>query len=238
MTTVAVICARMGSTRLPGKVLADLAGKPMVKRIRERAGVAQSLDGVIVATGPRQIVGWGGPWPDNSRLTEAAREVIFTPHEDDVLARLLVTSGTADWIVRIPGDNPCIEPAEIDRIVAFAQADNTPGTLYSNISPFLDNGYPDGIGAEVYSRKLLEAMDELLTEPQYREHPHLWFHEHGRVKTVQCPEAFACPTLRLDVNTQADLDRIRGIYEALGPDFHVTDVIDYFNRRGAGCETY
>lgn len=141
----------------------------------------------------------------------------------------------ADTIIRIPGDNPCIEPSEVDRIIEYQSHGTTNKFkfLYSNTHNIQDNGYPDGIGAEVYSMELLKWIDDHAKEKEYREHPHKICFDNDMVKTISCPDDIKFPELRLDINTQKDYEFISSIYEALylsNPEFGIRDIIAFLNK--------
>ena len=228
--TLGLIQARMGSTRLPGKNMADLAGKPMLQHIIERVQRAKSLDMAAVTI----------PLKDHDVMlpvlekTGARRHYRRKPEDENDLVKAFCEAAKgfkADVVVRICADNPCIEPGEIDRLVEWdSERSNFSGdTLVQNAVP-RRNGYPDGIGAEIYHLEMLERLNKD-TSPHVREHPHAYF---SRLVGPKCP--FNCPEeLRLDVNTAEDLEFIRGIYRHFAPrnDFHVTEVVRYLDGKTA-----
>ncbi len=160
---VLIIQARMGSTRLPGKSMMDLAGAPLVGRILERVKRCVRLDEIVLAI------------PDT--LTDnVLREVgdqygvsVFAGSEHDLLERFYQASvwSGADIVVRLPADNATPEPTEIDRIVDHHIALGRRG-FSSNLSVIGDSGYPDGIGAEVFDFLLLKEAREIHSNPDQR----------------------------------------------------------------------
>ena len=234
---ILIIQARMGSQRLPGKSMMDLAGAPLVGRILERVKRCKNLDGIILAV------------PDNSSegpLRDLGAEYgikVFMGSENDLVNRYYQSAldNGADIVVRLPADNATPQPEEIDRIIAHLLSLGRPG-FSSNLASIGDSGYPDGIGAEVFDFVLLKDVQETVTDPLRREHVHLNFYNYDSgnavdtewcpISTVQCPEAFMRPDLVLDINTKEQYDFMRRIYEALyplKPNFTIIDIIDWYD---------
>ena len=246
---VTVIQARLGSTRLPGKVLADLCGEPMLWHIIERVKGATKIGDLILAVPPRDVLAL-------EPIASRCGIEIMAPAvpENDLVARFhAVASATqADYVVRICADNPCVEPEEIDRIIEASQERMEYGA-WSNVHelPFhcgtcgdtviqVRSSYPDGLGAEVYAVGCLRYLNHYVEEKGLRTHPHRYWEENGLMQTIPCPSAFARPEIRLDVNTAEDLRFIRGIYQALyptNPNFHITDILALLDQRNAACAT-
>jgi spore coat polysaccharide biosynthesis protein SpsF len=233
---VLIIQARMGSSRLPGKSMMDLAGAPLVGRIIERVKRCKKVDEFVLATTQK---------PEDDVLEKLACSYgisVFRGSEKDLIDRYYQAAKTfnADVVVRLPADNPCPEPSEIDRIITYhltGQSD-----FSSNLAEVFGNGYPDGIGAEVFNFKTLEEVWRTSSDPQKREHPHLNFFDYKsqkstdpdryRVGTVQCPPEFRRPDLVLDVNTQEQYKFMAQLYEYLylrNPEFHITDIIKWYD---------
>ena len=230
---VAVLEARMGSSRLPGKSMRPLAGAPLVERVLERLRRARALDVLVVAT------------TDKGRddlLAEHVRSLgvpVYRGSEDDVLARILGASREfcATLHVQCWGDCPFLDPGEVDRVV---------NELVAN--PELDlvgNGFGDGrtlpYGLDVI------AMRVPALERAERETGGLAYHrEHGSTFLYETPGAFACrrletpgdiryPKLNLSINTDEEFRFVEGVYEALyptKPDFGIRDVIAYIRIAG------
>lgn len=234
---VLIIQARMGSTRLPGKSMMDLAGKPLVARILERVKRCKRLDEIVLAI------------PDTAKdavLGELGRQygvTVFAGSENDLVERYYqaARASRADIIGRLPADNATPEPAEIDRIVDHHLSLGRRG-FSSNLSVIGDSGYPDGIGAEMFDFSLLAEARERHTDPRQREHVHLNFFDYSTqtpvdekwcpISTIQCPAEFRRPDLVLDVNTQAQYEFMRQLYDDLyptNPNFHITDIIRWYD---------
>ncbi len=202
MKIVAVLQARMGSTRLPGKSLLPLAGKPMVQNIIERVQRATRLDRVLLACPPQDAMQFERLFPG----------LVYAPemNESDLVGRYLWAAihACADVVVRIPCDNPCVDPAYIDQAVQ-AYLDQS-HIYYSNTTAKVKHLWVDGVGAEVFSRSRLTWLDRITrNNAVWREHPHKWFEEH-HVYTL--PPA----DIHLDVNTEEDYHKITALYERFG----------------------
>jgi spore coat polysaccharide biosynthesis protein SpsF len=234
---VLIIQARMGSTRLPGKSMMDLAGEPLVGRILQRVKRCRSLDDIVLAI------------PDTAgdavlrQLGERHGIKVFAGSEGDLLERYFAAAKWvgADIVGRLPADNATPEPGEIDRIVEHHLSLGRRG-FSSNLSVIGDSGYPDGIGAEVFDFSLLVDARDRHFDPRQREHVHLNFYDYAAAKamdeawcpvaTVKCPVEFRRPDLILDVNTQEQYEFMRQLYEYLyprNPQFHITDIIRWYD---------
>ena len=227
----------MGSTRLPGKSMMDLAGAPLVGRILERVKRCTKLDHIVLAI------------PDTEKdrvlmgLGESYGVKVFAGSENDLVERYYQAglSSKAEVVCRLPADNATPEPAEIDRIVDHHLSLGRRG-FTSNLSVIGDSDYPDGIGAEMFDFSLLEEARARHNDPRQREHVHLNFYDYSSgkavnsvwcpVSTIKCPEGFRRPDLILDVNTQEQYEFMRQLYEYLyprNPQFHITDTIQWYD---------
>lgn len=234
---VLIIQARMGSTRLPGKSMMDLAGAPLVGRILERVKRCTKLNDIVLAipdTGnDRVLMGLG----------ESYGIKVFAGSESDLVERYYQAAlwSNADIVGRLPADNATPEPAEIDRIVDYHLSLGRRG-FSSNLSVIGDSDYPDGIGAEMFDFSLLEEARARHNDPRQREHVHLNFYDYSTgqavdaawcpVSTIKCPEGFRRPDLILDVNTLEQYEFMRQLYEYLyprNPQFHITDTIRWYD---------
>jgi spore coat polysaccharide biosynthesis protein SpsF (cytidylyltransferase family) len=209
---VAIVQARMGSTRLPGKVLADLAGAPLLERMVERLRAARTLADIAIATTER-------PADAPVRALAAALGVgCFAGSEDDVLARYAGAAERlgADPVVRLTADCPLVDPALVDRCVeAFQEA---PGCDYAS----LGGEFPDGLDTEVVAASALARAHAEARLPSEREHvtPYIW----------KQPETFHCVTVvfprtlggrRWTVDEARDLAFVRAVYARLWRPGHV-----------------
>ena len=210
MKVVAVIQARMGSTRLPGKVLRAIGGQPMLARVVERTRRAASIDDVVVATSAQPadlaIVA----------LCKARGWACRQGSEEDVLDRYyhVARATAAEAVVRITADCPLIDPGVIDEVVG-AFIDRQPQTAYaSNIFP--QRTFPRGLDTEVVRFDVLERGWHEAQDPDEREHVTPYVHRH--------PEHFAIhnvirepddSAMRWVVDTETDLRFVCAVYERL-----------------------
>ena len=231
-----ILQARMGSTRLPGKSMMDLAGAPLLARIIERVKRCTRPHAVLVATTRKS---------EDDALAELARDwgvEVFRGSENDLVDRYREASRAAgaEIVVRLPADNATPEPSEIDRIIDFHRS--SASVFSTNLAQAFGNGYPDGIGAEVFDCWALDEVWRNGTDPRQREHVHLNFFDYATqreanpdrypVGTIACPAGFARPDLLLDVNTPAQYEFMAALYRELyprNPHFHITDIIAWYD---------
>jgi spore coat polysaccharide biosynthesis protein SpsF len=234
-TVAAIVQARMGSTRLPGKSLMLLAGKPLVGRVIERIRTATKIDKLILAI-PDNI--------ENDPLETLGKEYgvqIFRGSETDLVDRYYNAAKnlSCKYVVRIPADNPVPQGSEIDRIIDHHLSLNRPG-FSSNLAEIYGSRYPDGIGAEIFDFELLEEISADFSNSKKREHVHLNFFDYATQKavdenwcpisTVHCPSDFARPDIILDVNTQKQFEYMANLYKELypsNPNFDIKDIIKW-----------
>lgn len=231
MTTprvVAIIQARMASSRLPGKVLADIAGEPMLMHVVRRTRRAQTVHQVAVAT-TRDVS------DDPVAALCAQQGVAFTRgHPTDVLDRYYQAAREfrADVIVRITADCPLIDPGLIDETVrAFLKAD-PPVDFAANRIPG-DRTYPIGLDIEVCSFQALETAWRNADQPYQREHVMPYLYEvPGRFHVLHLRHDPDLGHLRWAVDTAEDLEFVRQVSARLGarPDFGWLDVLALVER--------
>jgi len=213
MKRVVIVQARMTSTRLPGKVLMDVAGRPMLARVIERVLQAQTLDRAVVATTVQPV--------DEAiaRLCAEQGWPYFRGREEDVLDRYYRAAivHQADVVVRITSDCPLIEPEVVDRVVREF-LERQPGMDYAaNTLP--PRTFPRGLDTEVMRFDALERAWREDEHPAWREHvtPYIYrnpgiFRLHGVINEVDYSH------MRWTVDTPEDLAFVRRIYEHLGHD--------------------
>jgi spore coat polysaccharide biosynthesis protein SpsF len=209
MRVVAIIQARMGSTRLPGKVLMDISGRSMLAQVVARARKAQLASEVVVATTTAPI--------DDAIVDECAWLGVsaFRGSEEDVLDRYyrVALEQEADAVVRITSDCPLIDPAVVDDVVrAFLDAKP------DYASDTLERTYPRGLDTEVFSLEALcrawkeanEAYQRAHVTPYFYEQPNLF-----RLLSVRATADYSAH--RWTVDTREDLALVRSIYQKLDP---------------------
>jgi spore coat polysaccharide biosynthesis protein SpsF len=207
MKTIVIIQARMGSTRLPGKVSQDLAGEPMLARVVNRTRRAQTIDDIVIATTTLS--------PDDvlDQLCLARGWICYRGSENDVLDRYYQAARKfgADVIVRITSDCPLIDPDVIDQVVRAFQTE--PCVDYaSNILPL--RTFPRGLDTEVFRFELLERLWHQDQNPVTREHVTQYIYKHlDEFSTRGVTHSKDLSPLRWTVDTPEDLAFTRKIYE-------------------------
>lgn len=210
MNTVAIIQARMSSTRLPGKVLEPLGPAPVVAWVAVRAAAAELVNQVVIATSTH---------PSDDAVEGAAHELGLTCERgslDDVLERYraAAVSSRADCVVRLTADCPFLDPATIDLAVRTWHEQAA-----DYVSTNLAGGYPHGLDVEVLSAAVLNDAATEARDPAEREHVTLFVYR--RPERFRCvavpPQAWAQHAdLRLTVDEPADLQLARAVVHRLG----------------------
>jgi spore coat polysaccharide biosynthesis protein SpsF len=214
VTTVAIIQARMGSTRLPGKVLMPLAGKSVLAQVIERVRACPQVDTTVVAT--TTLVA------DNAVVAEAVRcgAEVYRGSESDVLARYVEAARQfhADTIVRITADCPLLDPALLGAMLREYRATVTPTPL-DYLSNTVTRCYPRGLDAEIVSRAALETAAAEARAADEREHvtPYLYRHPQRFRQRQYAPSATDHSGLRWTLDTPDDYAFLCAVYDALGP---------------------
>jgi spore coat polysaccharide biosynthesis protein SpsF len=223
LRTVAIVQARMTSTRLPGKVLLPILGQPMLALQIERMRRAQLVDLIVVAT---TINAFDEPIVDFCKQHALP---CFRGSEDDVLSRYAQAAIVyeADAIMRITSDCPLIEPALMNQAVSnFAQAQ---GQL-DYISNMLKPTFPYGLAVEIFSREALRQAQACAVQPAEREHvtPYIYRHpEQFRLQNISYSADLSHH--RWTVDTPEDFDLVSKIFSVLypnNPQFNMQDVLN------------
>ncbi len=222
--TIATVEARMTSSRLPGKILKPLAGKPSLERLVERARRAKSVTDVVICTTVNAqddaVVEWG----------KKAGVAVFRGSEDDVLLRVLEAAKhhKAETIVELTGDCPFADPDIIDELARFYGAHDV--DYASNI---LVRTYPRGLDTQIFSTATLAKVDTLTQDPPDRENVSLYIYEHPQEFRLGCltaPSELYGPQIRICVDRVEDYEVCATVYDALYPNnprFTSRDVMDF-----------
>jgi spore coat polysaccharide biosynthesis protein SpsF len=206
---VAIVQARMGSSRLPGKVLREIAGKPMLVHVLERASAVRSIDQVVVATTTEAS--------DNAieNLCLEKGYACFRGNLHDVLDRFYQAAKQfhADVIVRLTADCPLLDAAVVEKTVQ-GFIDSNADFAANRLPPPFKRTYPIGLDTEVCSFAALQRAWTEATEKYEREHvmPYLYQVE-DRFKVVRVENEKDYGSWRLTVDTQEDLDLVRIIFD-------------------------
>jgi spore coat polysaccharide biosynthesis protein SpsF len=210
IAAVTVVQARYGSTRLPGKALLPIGGVQSLRLVLARLLRADRLGRVVLATTMS---------PEDDPLVDLAAEVGVAVHrgeEMDVLGRVLgALRPDEDPVVRVCADRPFVAPEELDRLVELFLRER-PDYCYNHMPE--GTGYPYGLGAEAVRRSVLEALDRETWEPRHREHVTLalWDRpERYRLLACEAPEWLRAPGVKLDLDDEVDLARLRAVAEHL-----------------------
>ncbi|MBK8180355.1 MAG: NTP transferase domain-containing protein [Planctomycetes bacterium] len=217
---IAIVPARMGSTRLANKVLAPVGERPMLERVIERLGRMHTLDGFIVATSVEK--------QDDAvaELCADHRWNCFRGPERDVLERTLRAAqamGASD-IVSVAADSPLFSWQEADRLVALHVAS---GNDLTHNQAIWGGGLPAGAGVEVLTMDALGMAWTYGIEPRHREQVCEYLHERPerfRLGTLRAPPELDRPRYRLTVDTAADLRLVQRIQKLAAAGDDVVDL--------------
>jgi spore coat polysaccharide biosynthesis protein SpsF len=222
MRTIIISQARMGSTRLPGKVLRTAAGKPFLQHQLERLRRVKGADAVWVATttlaSDDPIVA----------LCDDLGIPTFRGSEDDVLSRYHGAAQTAgaDRVVRVTSDCPLIDPVIVDRVIDRIANDAEKPDYVSNT---LVRSFPRGLDCEVFSMEALDEAHRLATRVEEREHvtPYIYWRPE-RFKIAQEVSRVDLSAHRWTVDTPADEELVRRLLEAamsIAPSFGLDELL-------------
>ncbi len=219
MKTVAIVQARMGSTRLPDKVMRPVCGTPMIELLLGRLRGARHVDEIVLATSED---------PRNDALAqhvEALGYRVFRGSERDVLDRYYKAAvlSSPDAVIRITGDCPLVDPALVDQVVeAFRAA----GADYaSNIDPAT---FPDGLDVEVFSFAALEDAWKNAQRPEQREHVTPYMRQSSSQSRAQVRHSEDLSGERWTVDEAEDLAVVQAVFEHFHPrrNFRWQEVMD------------
>lgn len=220
MKVVAVVQARMGSTRLPGKVVKELGGRTVLEQVLSRLSRATQIHEIVLAT---TIL------PEDATLESLARTAAVRAVRGsvtDVLSRFLLAmrASGADHVVRVTADCPCIDPDVVDRVIAehlTSEADYT-----TNTRP---RSFPHGLDVEVVTKEALEQAGHEATAPEEREHvtPFIWSQpDRFKLVNLRAQPQETMPDLRVTLDTWEDYVMLRAVFDLMGnKNFHAADLV-------------
>ncbi|MGQ9756315.1 MAG: cytidylyltransferase domain-containing protein [Desulfotomaculales bacterium] len=224
---VCIVQARTGSTRLPGKVLRLLAGRPMLSHLIERLRTASTLWSIVIATTQLE---------QDDRIVELAREagvLWYRGPEEDVLARYVGAAemAGADVVVRVTGDCPLIDPVTVDSVVRYFLSHK-----YDYVAAGVGSGFPRGLDTEVFTKEALVRVNLLADDAASREHVTLYIYRHPeifRIAQYSAPPDLHHPEWRLCVDEEDDFRLIEEIYNRFyrpGSLIDIRDVVRLLER--------
>lgn len=222
---IIVIQARMGSTRLPGKVMMDIVGKPQIQHVFDRVSKSAFAEKVVIATSTDSNNVPLKDYLNNKNIPW------FEGDEDDVLGRFVGVGRNyaADIVVRVTADNPLCDAECIDKMII--------SHIQTNADYTIMKGLPVGVTGEIVNFKTLEEISTLpdITERD-REHVTIYIYEHPdkyKINYMPAPIKYNYPEISLTIDTQEDFNKLSDIFEHCYFDNRIglTDVIRYVNSK-------
>lgn len=236
MKVVGVIQARMGSSRLPGKVMLPLAGEHVIEHDVARVRAASNVDETVVATTTHSrddIV---------DRYASRGGASVFRGSESDVLGRMFGAArrANANIVVRVTADCPLVAPEIIDTVVDRLRETGAEYTCTT-----IKRTFPRGLGVDAFTLRSFEIVEEQAHEPYEREHVVPYYHEHPEqfdIEMVTSQDVYAeseyqdRTDLRLTLDEADDYELLRRVYEEV--EWHgileARDAIDYIDQNDIG----
>jgi spore coat polysaccharide biosynthesis protein SpsF len=211
----------MGSSRLPGKVLLESCGKPLLQHMIERLKRCSRADDVVVATTIEK---------QDDQIIELCEKLSCSFHrgsEEDVLDRLIETGRAhhAEIMVQTTGDCPLIDPQIVDEVINLF-INSTVDYVSNRLIP----SFPMGLDVQVYKHSILERVAELTQDPNDREHGSYYIYTHPELFTMKnySSDRWNCPEKRWALDYPEDYQFINSIYNRLypkTPDFDTSDIL-------------
>ncbi len=227
---VCIIQARSGSTRLPNKVFLQLQGKAILLRVIDRVLESKRINQIVVATTVK---------PNDEKIVDLVKNYnpkvsVTRGSEEDVLDRYYQAAKgvSADIVVRVTSDNPCLDPEVMDQAIELFLSDPKMDYVSNNIG---EHTYPRGLDIEVIRFSTLESLWKTTTEPIDREHVtiHLKrFPDHYVWKTLKNSEDLS--VYRFTVDEDVDYKLVEQVYNELfpqNPNFRLKDIIALMRNR-------
>ena len=219
MKTVAIIQARLNSTRLPGKVLLPIGDTNAIQMIVDKCKANKLIDEVVVAT-----------TYNSNKITDYCREnniKFWIGAEENVLDRVYYTARAfeADIIVDITSDCPFIDLSDLQRYLGPIKI----GAL-DYASNVMVRTFPDGLDLQVYSFKALENIMEFCTAPEHYQHSGWNFINHQKIcncLNIYAPKPLHFPEIRITLDTAEDYAVLNLIYTWLGKDAKPLEIVNF-----------
>ncbi|MCY6959583.1 glycosyltransferase family protein [Clostridium brassicae] len=224
MKVLAIVQARMGSERLPGKVVKPILNKPMIMHTLDRLKKSKYIDKVVLATSDLEkddIL--------NKTVKEGCYDV-FRGSEDNVLERYKITSDKycGDIIIRVTGDCPLIDPVIVDNVVSYFLMNN-----FDYVRLDVPESFIRGFDVEVFSKEALDKTFKLAKEEKYKEHVTLYMYNHPEIFKIGYVKgnSFYKKDYRLCVDTEEDFKLVSLIYENFNDEnVSAKDVVEFLDK--------
>lgn len=223
----ATIQARFGSSRLPGKVLMEISGKPLLEIQIERLRRSRHIDRIIIATTNN---------PANDRIEVLADRLgcgCFRGSEDDVLGRIsgALAAFEVEGHAEFQGDNPLPDPEIVDFVIGYFLEHPE----FDYVTNALKTTYPPGQEVSVYRASTLADAEKQAADTPLREHVglHIYHYpERYRLHNIEAPDKFCRPDFHLEVDTEEDFRLVEAVYTHFMPQhpgFSLGDMIAFLN---------
>jgi spore coat polysaccharide biosynthesis protein SpsF len=227
-TNAVIIQARMTSSRLPGKVLADICGKPSLQHMLERVSRAKKVNNIIVATTVNAT---------DDPIVELCNQLgykVFRGDEIDVLGRFLQAAEleNSEVVVRLTADCPMVDPTIIDEVIGVYNLGD-----FDYVSNCNERTYPDGLDVEIFSISALREADENVISSFGREHvtPYIrgvyFEYERGNFKIKQVKFLTDLSHIRWTVDTYKDLEVVRELISNLPEKYSWLDALSFATKK-------
>ena len=224
----AIIEARMGSKRLPGKVLMNILDKPVLQHIYERLSKSIYIDQIIIATTDQS---------EDLQIIEYAKKnhiSFYSGYENDLIGRVYECAITyeSDVIVEICGDCPLIDYRFVDNCITKYL-----NSKYDIVTNVLSRTFPNGLETNIFSTQLLSLVNKKKLSQKYREHLCSYILDNPKlfkIKSISAERKYCYPDIKLTLDTNEDYNFIKNIFETLYSKkkmIMTEDVINYVNKK-------
>ena len=226
---VASIEARMGSSRLPGKVMLDIEGKPAIQRLTERLSKSRFIDDLIIATTTNLDDDILCDWAERNNIN------YYRGDEKNVLNRVVNAhlKMKTDIVVEVTGDCPLIDPQFIDQGIEIFLNNE-----YDVVTNVVKPSFSQGIDVQIFKFSLLKWVEENIKDQVVQEHVSIFFYENpNKYKTyhMTAPKELRAPNVRMQLDYKEDLTFIKKIYKNLEPTkgnfFSYRDILQLLNEK-------